>query len=113
MEGTVGIYPRIHLNGTSPNELLRQLLDAKDAVRKAMRALDEAAPNGRDYYPISRDAIKLAQAEHESRWNRLLSVSEELDQLAVYISDHISEGGEDAHAPVFNKNQMAQSVLAG
>ena len=44
------MVPTIHLNGTSHDELLRQILDAKEAIRKAVEALANAAPNMRDYY---------------------------------------------------------------
>ncbi len=43
------IHPHIHLNGTSPDELLRQFTDVAVALREAMEKIQAAAPNGRDY----------------------------------------------------------------
>lgn len=43
--------PTVHMNGTSPEDLLEQLVRAHQAVAGALEALDAASPNGRDYYP--------------------------------------------------------------
>lgn len=72
------IYPTVHLNGTSKEELQRQLRDAHEAIGKAIEAMAQAAPHGRDYYPQGSSVIYNAQAEHTSRVRRLESVREEL-----------------------------------
>lgn len=78
--------PRIHLNGTSKQELLEQLEAAYLALSNAILALSKAAPHGRDYYPISDDAIVKATQEHRSRVDRIVSVQMELTQLADAIN---------------------------
>ena len=72
------MIPTIHLNGTSRETLLEQVCDAANAIRDAQRVLQEAAPNGRDYYPLGPDAIGMAIAEHDQRQLKLQSVLEEL-----------------------------------
>ena len=54
-------YPTIHMNGTPLHALQEANQKACDAIREAVEALAQAAPNGRDYYPQSADAI------HEAR----------------------------------------------
>ena len=79
------IYPTIHLNGTSKGELLDQLCTAGSAVGDAIRALHDAAPNARDYYPQGPSAIGMAINEHSGRIAALVRVSEELDAIALHI----------------------------
>ena len=81
------IFPTIHLNGTSKQSLLDQTLDAGRAVQAAIKALENASPNGRDYYPQGADAIKLAIDEHAARVNKLKEVFDDLTTLAIRISD--------------------------
>jgi hypothetical protein len=79
------MVPCIHRNGTSRESLLEQLCDARIAVEDAMTALAKAAPNGRDYYPLGNDALRQAEAEHRSRADRLRSVRDELQALALLV----------------------------
>lgn len=79
--------PTIHLNGTGRERLFEQTADALGALRAAMRALDEAAPNGRDYYPQGEGAYSEAAREHASRVARVREVAAELEQMAEAIQD--------------------------
>jgi hypothetical protein len=72
------MIPTIHLNGTSREELIRQLRVAGEALLEARRALENAAPHGRDYYPQGKGAIQQAQTEHYERLRRIDDVYEEL-----------------------------------
>lgn len=72
------VYPTVHLNGTSREELQRQIREAHDAVAKALDVLGKAAPHARDYYPQSKMAICEAQAEHRLRMTRLEVTMREL-----------------------------------
>jgi len=58
------IIPTIHLNGTSKEELARQLEDAHSAITFAQTKLRQAAPNAPDYYPQGPDAIYQATDDH-------------------------------------------------
>ena len=73
--------PTIHLNGTSREALLEQYRDACDAVRTAMKAVADASPHGRDYYPQGKEAINKAIDEHVDRLRRLEGVLSELVQI--------------------------------
>lgn len=79
--------PTIHSNGTSRDELLRQVCDAGQAIRNALDKMCDAAPNGRDYYPQGDGALKEATQEHQSRVARLESVLNEYMELAEKIAD--------------------------
>ena len=79
--------PTVHLNGTSREELLRQVQDAWHAVWQARDALAKISPNARDYYPQGMSAFPAAVREHDRRARALLEVQEELSQLAEAIAD--------------------------
>lgn len=79
--------PTIHLNGTSKDELYRNLDDAVTAIFHALTAIHKTGPNGRDYYPQGPDALTQAQAEHESRIDRIREVRRELYEMMETIMD--------------------------
>lgn len=80
------MLPTIHLNGTSLAALAEANDTAHHAVLDAIAKLAEAAPNGRDYYPQSPDALYEAQDEHYDRIKRLQSVAKELEQIGEYLT---------------------------
>lgn len=73
--------PTVHLNGTSRAALQEQFADAADALRLAVRALGDAAQNGRDYYLQGGGAFAQADEEHRDRLRRLESVMDEMTIL--------------------------------
>ena len=73
--------PLVHLNGTSKQALLDQIADAGCAVQAAMRKLDDACPNQRDYYPLGEEAWREAVAQHTARLDKLSEVFGELQQI--------------------------------
>jgi hypothetical protein len=80
------MIPTIHLNGTSRQELLDGYVVALNAVRDAIIAVGNACPNGRDYYVQGPDATQKARGEHLLRLVRLMSVRDELYEIAEAIS---------------------------
>jgi len=80
------MVPTVHLNGTSRDELSRQVCQAYAAVVEAGRALAASAPNGRDYYPQGQDAIIRAMTQHELRMRKLREVADELQHIAEQIA---------------------------
>lgn len=76
------MVPTVHSNGTSREELVRQLCDAGEAVATAVQAVYAAAPHGRDYYMQGPEALKQANAEHIERLRKLEAVYAELTALA-------------------------------
>lgn len=81
------IKPTIHLNGTSPEGLYTLVTNALRDIHRALAALDDAAPNERDYYPQGPDAFGGARVEHESRVRRLVEVRKELEEIQEHIAD--------------------------
>ena len=83
-------YPQVNLNGTLGAILLRQYLDAADALRAAERRLDESAPHGRDYQTLDSaldgGAFCRANNEHLDRKRRLESIIQELLDIAQEIA---------------------------
>lgn len=81
------IFPVLHLNGTSREGLMDPIRDACGAVQEAIGALEDAAPNARDYYPLGPDAFETARREHGDRVRRLREVRDEL----IVIHQHLYE----------------------
>jgi len=79
------ILPVIHINGTGRESLAQRVLAAREALRNALDALNEAAPNGRDYYPLGECAFRQAAREHHARIGKLVSVADELEELHLHI----------------------------
>jgi hypothetical protein len=75
------MYPTVHLNGTSREDLLRQVEDAGLALINAYDALAKMAPHARDYYPQGPDAILQATKEHSDRLHRLATVNSEIERI--------------------------------
>jgi hypothetical protein len=77
--------PTIHNNGTCREELVKQQLDAVNALEEAIAAVQRAMPNGRDYYPQGDGAIRRAMEEHYDRLARLLSLQSEYQTMGEKI----------------------------
>ena len=77
--------PTLHLNGTDRGTLRTQIHNARSALRAATSALQEMAPNARDYYPQGEGAYTAAVAEHQARCRKLDEVGAELSELAWSI----------------------------
>ena len=71
-------FPTIHINGSPALRLIEDHATARDAIRAAIKALSDAGPNARDYYPQGPRAFEVAASEHTHRLERLLSVEREL-----------------------------------
>jgi hypothetical protein len=85
--------PTVHLNGTSKEDLIEQLLEAGSAVRVAVEKLNAAWPNGRDYYVQSPRAFAEADAQWNERRKKLLDVMEELAAITERIDDEAPDRG--------------------
>jgi hypothetical protein len=76
--------PTIHLNGTSKDILLDQLEVAVRAINDAVKALANAEPNARDYYPQGDEGWLAARRQHAARINAFMTAHAEL--MAIYES---------------------------
>jgi hypothetical protein len=83
---THATMPTIHVNGTDPAMILKQHVHAMSLVRGAISAVQDAAPNGRDYYPQGDSAIDTALAAHRARLAKLESVLTELREIAEFVA---------------------------
>lgn len=79
------IHPHIHLNGTSPDELLRQFTDVAVALREAMEKIQAAAPNGRDYHPLGDGAFGRAAKQHARQRETVEGVLHEFELMALAV----------------------------
>ena len=81
------ITPTVHLGGTSRQDLLDQFMEAGHALSLALSKMQDAYPNGRDYYPQGPDAWSLAMQEHVSRVARVQGVVTEYGRLCEAVAD--------------------------
>jgi hypothetical protein len=81
--------PTIHMNGTSPEQLVEQLMKAYRAVDDAMSALAEAAPNGRDYYPQPAGAYSQARSERNAALAQLRQAHQYVGEMLMGICDQL------------------------
>jgi hypothetical protein len=79
-------FPTIHMNGTSPKDLLEDQMRAMASIATAIEDIQRAGPNGRDYYTQGPDAFAQARMEHEQRLVRLIGVRKELEQIAEHVA---------------------------
>ena len=89
MAETTVIIPRVHLNGTSREELVDQIRRALDALSKADDALAYMSPNGRDYYPLGDSAINTAIEQHRRRRLMLVEIRNEIGAIGEGIVDQV------------------------
>jgi len=82
--------PTVHLNGTGASELLDQVTDAGEAAYELIEALENMAPNGRDYYVQGPSALKKAMAEHQDRIKRVVDLRKELEAIAEAIAGQMN-----------------------
>ena len=81
------IFPTIHLNGTSKQQLLDDYCDVSHALNAAMKKMIENGPNGRDYYPQGDQAYRKAVKEHYDRIEQIHRVRLEIETIAEHIAD--------------------------
>lgn len=79
------IIPKIHMNGSSQAELVRQISETNRALEKALDTLRNMAPNARDYYITGN--FKEAEAEHIARMEAVKAVQDEIMQIGEGIAD--------------------------
>jgi hypothetical protein len=87
------IFPTIHLNGTSGDDLLSQTTDAMLALFAAINALKVTGPHGRDYYVLGPRVIDAAMAEHIARIQKLEAVQADLVAIYESIDAQMTERG--------------------
>lgn len=85
--------PTIHLNGTNGADLKEGWERTYSAIGEAKRALQETAPNMRDFY-VQKDGnanFEKARNEHFERLQKLESVRQELVALCEGVDAQLEE----------------------
>ena len=82
--------PLVHLNGSSAQTLLDGYEAASRALSAALTALEEAAPNARDYYPKGDDAYSVARREHSARVDSIRSARADIWALSLSVSEQMA-----------------------
>ncbi len=75
------IHPTVHLNGTSKDTLIEQWCTASSALLDAERAIQQCAPNARDYYPQGAEAFVAALDEYRKHAAALFAARQYLETL--------------------------------
>ena len=81
------VIPTVHMNGTGKETLLREYVNAMNAVEKAVEALAQVTVHGRDYYVQGPDWIHAAMLQRCNQFEKLRAVRDELEMIAVAISE--------------------------
>lgn len=81
--------PVIHLNGSARQNLVDDYCAAAGALRLAIEAAENAAPNARDYYPLGPEAFRAAVADHGWRIRGL----REIHQAYLDLAEHCANEG--------------------
>jgi hypothetical protein len=64
-------------------------MEASHQLREAIRLVQKAGPNSRDYYVQEAGAFGVAVAEQESRLERLRAVLQEMEALSESVAKHV------------------------
>ena len=83
------VAPRVNLNGSSAESLIRGYCDAMAAVETARKALLAIGPHGRDYQTVieASKSLPVAEKQHRVRHAMLDRVYHEIEALAYLVSD--------------------------
>lgn len=86
------MFPTIHLNGTSPQELINAIEEAQHAINVAYDALAKTAPNMRDYPDFisrvqSEEGFAAARAAVEADLTALHNILHRLQSVWANIDD--------------------------
>ncbi len=80
------VIPTIHMNGTSRESLLDDLIAASEALQIALDKVGRTMPNGRDYYPQGDAAHREALRQHVRRIQDLTAIRREIVEIAEAIA---------------------------
>jgi len=85
----MSIRPLVHMNGSSGERLVDDLTSAAQALTDALAAVAAAAPNQRDYYPLSDGAWTSARDAHERHVRLLRDLRTEYLVAAEHVQEQI------------------------
>ena len=79
------MIPTVNMNGTSKDELVRELREAFDAVCTAIDKHADCTVHGRDFYVQGPDAINAALFQRRARSQKLWDVRNELQNIIIAL----------------------------
>ena len=85
------IFPDVHLNGTSADELLDQLKAANRALRESVEKLRLAAPHPWDYCRLAPGSFETAREQ----WRRRIAAVEDVATELGYIASDVYRQKEE------------------
>ena len=71
------VTPTVNLNGSSADDLIQPRIAAYDALQAALKALQQATPNGRDY-PGDNDRCLADRETHFARLRALHTIASDV-----------------------------------
>jgi hypothetical protein len=79
--------PCININGTAPSDLLEAHMKVRRHLQKAVEAMHDCAPHGRDYQTLTdgRAALHRAIDEHSNRMLKLRQILVELEIICEHV----------------------------
>lgn len=80
--------PIVNLNGSDPDVLVDAALKTAQALRKALDAMSQSAPHGRDYQ-TSAGAYTIARREFEERIAEVREIADFYEDMADNIQDQV------------------------
>ena len=91
MESPVFTLPTIHLNGTGAADLEAQYRAVRLAISEAIRLLEQATCNARDFYPQQAGAYSRACYERRQAFEHLLAAAEYVGAWEACAYDALRE----------------------
>ncbi len=79
--------PTIHMNGTSAESLLKDLMTAYHATAQLQSAMRDVTPNARDYYTQGDEAATKARNDHATRQKMISDIRTDLETIIIGIQD--------------------------
>lgn len=79
------MIPTVHWNGDTQQTLTDQNMAVYRAADKLLTALNEAGPNGRNFYPQGPQALWDAQVEHKARWEAVNKIKRDMEEIILAI----------------------------
>jgi len=79
--------PTIHMNGTSAESLLKDLMVAYHATKQLQDAMRDVTPNARDYYVQGDEAATKARDDHAARQKTISDIRADLEAIIIGIQD--------------------------
>ena len=106
---TASQMPIVNLNGSDATELAEAAMKVAQALRKALDAMSQSAPHGRDYQ-TSAGAYTVARREFEERIAEVREILDFYEDMAENVYDQGRERKRN-RAPLFASDTLRSDVI--